>query len=174
MLEVLDSILGILKLLMIPSFIVGGIGVFFGIYARSETNKTKRKPWKIAKILIGQLAVVFILSYGILWIINIESRNELKSLLNEKNIKITVNGENINTEYSLQIIAELNKIKSYSGHHSHPEKEFEIGILSGNTKMDLTIKKDSDIKNEYWVYWNKYSSTNLNEIGRVTTNIFEK
>ena len=71
------------------------------------------------------------------------------------------------------IINELNKIKSYSGHGSHPEKKIKIEIISESAKMELTLNQDSDIKNEYWIYWNKYSSTSLNEIGRITTNVFK-
>ena len=165
--EILDSILEFLILLTIPSFIIGAIGVGFGIYAGSKSKDERKKPMKWTKILFGQLIVILLLSNGISWIIRFQTTAELKNLLNEKDLKIFVDGTSLSPSDTEKVISELKLIEPHIGRKSYELTDLKIRVSSKKANMDLELRRDKKIQNQYWIFWNKYVATSQHEIGKI-------
>jgi hypothetical protein len=71
------------------------------------------------------------------------------------------------------MIRELQKISTSLGHHSHPEKTIHVTIVSQGRTLRLSLGRDSDRSNEYWVFYPQYKHTARNELGRITTSVFD-
>lgn len=73
-----------------------------------------------------------------------------------------------------EIIQALSGINSAWAHHSHPTKRIIVEIRNGTNNFVLQLGRDSDRPQEYWVFLPLYSITDKNEIGRITTSLFDK
>lgn len=158
---------------MFLSFGLAVIGFFILLARQFSKKKTKSKYVKLAFIFIGQLAFTWIIFFGLMSKIQGNARDELKEFLSQSNLIVLVNGNVVDSDYSEKVIKELRKIRKFEPHHSSSKNAFEIRIISKKKTIDLSIEQDSDYKNEYWVYWDKYIVTKNNEIGRIRTDIFE-
>ncbi|MDT0622027.1 hypothetical protein [Croceitalea vernalis] len=159
---------------MIPSFVLGFIGAGFGIYAGSKSKDKRKKPMKFAKILFGQCMAILLLSNGISWTIRSHSRAELRNILNEKDLKIVVDGANLSLIDTQKVISELKSIEPHFGRKSYELTDFKIGVSSKSNSMKLMLRKDRKVKNRYWIFWNKYVATSQHEIGKIKSNTLSK
>jgi len=72
------------------------------------------------------------------------------------------------------MIDELKKMKYMLNHKTSPIGRLDMKIISiDNEEINLVIKHDSFIKNEYWMFYNYNNSLIGTEIARVRTNIFD-
>jgi len=71
------------------------------------------------------------------------------------------------------IVSALKQMSPVLGHHSHPTSNIQVEIQSANGTLDLELRRDSDNPQEYWVFYPKYLVTSNNEIGRITTPVFD-
>ena len=67
----------------------------------------------------------------------------------------------------------LRSLRSVTAHHSHPSHSISIRIVCSSDHLDLTLSRDSSDPHEYWVFLPRYRVTSMNEIGRVSTEIFD-
>lgn len=51
------------------------------------------------------------------------------------------------------------------------DKKNELVLIADKDTLSLLLRLDSQIDNEYWIFYEKYKTTSLNEIGRIRTNI---
>jgi hypothetical protein len=84
--------------------------------------------------------------------------------------RILVNGKA--TTNSHEILAILKTLDWAPAHHSSPTKRITVQI-SEHAPMTLELARDSSVPREYWVFYPKYYITRINEIGRVTTPLFD-
>ena len=75
--------------------------------------------------------------------------------------------------YGLQILNELKSIRIVMSHHSRTVRNIQLDIYSEIDTVKLTLRKDSDIETEYWVFWDKFYSTKNTDFGRIKTNILK-
>lgn len=169
MTEILDSFLSVFYYWMFPSFGLGIIGFGFLFYVKLAKPTKRKKPLITGIILLGQTILTWIIAFGSLFLVQDMARNELKDILSKSDLSIKINGELIENEYSTLIISELQSIADISAHHSHPTEITKIQIISNNETSILSLEKDSEIRTEYWIYWDKYKTTKSNEIGRIRT-----
>ena len=146
--------------IMLPSFILGIIGLLFYVY--SIQNK------KLIILFVFNWLIGFSLSLTFETLV----KKELISFLNQPNIEIKINGEKLVPEYSTRVVSELKEIKSLPGHHSSPKDEIELKIISDKDSMTLTIKQGSEKEYEFWVFSDKYNHTKENDIGKLKTLVF--
>jgi hypothetical protein len=73
-----------------------------------------------------------------------------------------------------RVVAALKAVAPQFGHHSHPTKRIRVDIQSDKGSLTLEFGRDSGYAQEYWVFYPKYSVTSNNEIGRVTTQVFDE
>ena len=59
-------------------------------------------------------------------------------------------------------------------HHSHPEHQIPVEIWRKQEVLRLTLGRDSDLTQEYWIFWTREAgNTNRLEIGRIQTSVFD-
>jgi hypothetical protein len=72
-----------------------------------------------------------------------------------------------------KIISALKEIEPYWAHHSHPTKRIRVDIRSDVRHLTLELGRDSGRPQEYWVFTPEHGVTSDNEIGRITTSVFD-
>jgi hypothetical protein len=73
-----------------------------------------------------------------------------------------------------QFLAALRTLSTLSAHHSHPTRRIHVRILDEQQELALELGRDSGRPQEYWVYRPDSRITNLNDIGRIVTPVFDK
>jgi hypothetical protein len=96
----------------------------------------------------------------------VEALNALRNL--SGNYKVNVNSEPAHDPD--KIVAALKEV----AHHSHPTKMIRVDVQSEKGSLTLELGRDSGYAQEYWVFYPKYRVTSNNEIGRVTTRVFDE
>ncbi|WP_243347795.1 hypothetical protein [Parabacteroides sp. FAFU027] len=163
-----DNIFSLWKWAIIPSFVLAIIG--FGImwYVRNYEVENGKKKMKIGVILFAQVFIVFASIFLLRWIIEIRVRDEIKELAN--NSKIEINSSSVNKEVCCQLTRDIQNIFDDLGNHSSPTDTFLITILSQKQTVSLRFCRDSENDSIYWIYWDKYKTTDDNCFGKVSTN----
>ena len=73
-----------------------------------------------------------------------------------------------------EIVSSLRRITTYSAHHTDPTTRIRVEIRdSESNSLVLVLGRDSGIPHEYWVFCPSGWITSNNEIGRVTTPLFD-
>ncbi len=72
------------------------------------------------------------------------------------------------------IISALKTTAPQLAQHSHPTKMIRVDIENERGTLTLQLGRDSGYAQEYWVFYPKYRITLNNEIGRVTTPVFDE
>ena len=166
-----DNLLSLWKWAIIPSFILAIIG--FGImwYVHNYEVENEKKKMKIGAILFAQVFIVFASIFLLRWIIEIRVRHEIKELANTSNQKIEINGSSaVNKEVCSQLTHDIQNIFDDLGNHSSPTDTFLITISSQRQTISLRFCRDSKNDSIYWIYWDKYKTTDDNCLGKVSTN----
>jgi hypothetical protein len=73
-----------------------------------------------------------------------------------------------------EVVSALKGIASYWAHHTHPTKRIRVYIHSDHGDLTLELRRDSGYPQEYWVFSPSHGVTSNNEIGRITTAVFDK
>ena len=73
-----------------------------------------------------------------------------------------------------RIISVLKTITPYWAHHSHPTKRIRVGVYTDRGNLILELRRDSGNPQEYWVFQPEYGVTSNNEIGRITSSVFDE
>jgi hypothetical protein len=175
LLSILDFLIQYLFPIPLLALLLGVITVII-LLVRKRPNNQMKSPKKIRVLAITSIAafvlptlLIFILSFPFISIV----RRELKSYLRELSPKasVIVNGEQVKNPHL--IIEELKKLKSFWAHHSHPEHYFRLEISDVNDGLTLYTARDSNRPNEYWIFYPGFDYSYSNEIGRITTSVFD-
>ena len=70
------------------------------------------------------------------------------------------------------VLATLRTVAPLMAHHSHPTSTVRIEVQTKGKSLNLQLGRDSGVSQEYWVFYPGYPVTALNEIGRITTPVF--
>ena len=127
-------------------------------------------PVKSVMFFVGPIILAIIIAQ----IVTSYGRYEVLSFLRELSgdYKIYVNAKP--SHQPQKIAAALKEVAPQWGHHSHPTKMIPVEIQSDNGSLTLELGRDSGYAQEYWVFYPKYGITSNNEIGRVTTSVFNE
>jgi hypothetical protein len=83
---------------------------------------------------------------------------------------VMVNGQIVMN--SQNVVSEVAKLTKTAAHHSHPTTRIRVDLIDADRRLTLELGRDSELPNEYWVFCPEYRFTKMNEIGRITTDIF--
>ncbi len=151
------------------SFGLAVIGFIILFYIRWFANKKFTRLSAIGAILFGQVFVV-----GIIWIF-INSTNQeddstkLKHFISSNTLTVKLNNKLLDSASSNDLLKHLITIRDVQAHHSHPVDTNKVELSTSQFTVNLSLGKDSEKSNEYWIYWIKNSSYYL--IGRVQINM---
>jgi hypothetical protein len=155
--------------------------VLLYIYRSTRTNEIGNVSFrlysKIARLLVvNTLASILLLIIGVggkmffIYTIKQEILASIHSFKMDKS-RIYVNNELVNDP--LNKLDAFRNIDNNNYHHSSPMQRFDVKIVNLNDSIIITLKRDSNIKNEYWLYDNRYELTQDHELGKIITNAFD-
>lgn len=151
------------------------IGFFLLLVSKSIDNFGS-KTEKIKLFGIAFFVQIFILG---IFMISLQSaikeniKTELLFILKDSNTTVIQSDLTFGTFSSSKLKTELQKIKNIEPHHSHPEKEMRLRILSKDKNFNIVISQDSNINNEFWVFTDLNNIDNKLEIGRINSTLFK-
>src|SRR5258707_1969189 len=162
----------------IPFIVLPFLLVNWGKYmkARSE-NKSRLAPvpviFPVKSVLFfaGSIIIVGTMAKLMTW----RSRAEPLDFLHKVsgNNKVYVNYQPAHD--ADRVLSALKQIApQLIGHHSHPTRRIRVDIQSEQGSLPLELGRDSGYAQEYWVFYPKYRVTSENEIGRITTPVFDE
>jgi len=83
---------------------------------------------------------------------------------------VMVNGQTVQNPQD--VISEVAKLTKLDAHHSHPTIRIHVDIINEDRRLRLELGRDSELPTEYWIFCPDYRFTKMNEIGRITTDVF--
>ncbi len=101
------------------------------------------------------------------------SRRQMLKFIQTLSEPYTVYVNNQPAPHPDRVIAALKAVAPQLASHSHSTTRIRIDIQSQNGNITLELGRDSAISQEYWVFYPKYQITSNNEIGRITTPVFD-
>jgi len=127
-------------------------------------------PLKSVFFFVGPI----IIAIAIAEIMASRSRAEALGFLRDLsgNYKVYINSQPSHSPD--KIVSALKATALQPAHHSHPTKMIRVDIESEQGNLTLELGRDSGYAREYWVFYPKYRLTSNNEIGRVTTPVFDE
>ena len=90
----------------------------------------------------------------------------------DSELVVTVNGQLWPRNNA--VLAAIRGVHARAAHHSGPDHEIHVVIRGERGELQLTLARDSDVRQEYWVFWTlQEGGPNRLEIGRIETSIFD-
>ncbi|MEJ5105064.1 hypothetical protein [Chryseobacterium sp. MYb328] len=98
-------------------------------------------------------------------------QNEFIETIKKSNTEMTQSDYTFGIFDNQVLKTELLKIKDIQPHHSGTSRIMKVRMKTGNEISNIRIEQDSQNKNEFWVFWDKYWFGNEDEeIGRFYSN----
>ena len=166
----------ILDRLIIPLFIVAFIAmisIIINLVRCLRKNSFDEMPILAMTFSIGFFIIPIMSSFIISLIMTGLSHQEFSSFIGNIDKEYSIQINNKTVQNPKKFLNELTKMSFIPAHHSYPIKKFKFKIKDKDGELELSIGQDSQIKNEYWIFYPKYRHTGANELGRIRTNIFE-
>lgn len=177
MIDIISSIerfFGFISVFLFLSLIVGAIFIYDDFEKRLFRIKYKNLNWnqKFRRIYLSIIIFVFFLTYILGSLKQNLILKRLKSLV-ENTVsnkgELYINGEKCK---NIKIIKELINFKDFNYHNSHGKYKIKIEFKCKNDTLKYYIYRDSQIKNEYWVYYYEDRGNMDNMIGKLKTELF--
>ncbi len=161
---------GILDRLNFIEHFVVAILLFSQMINIFRINKIKTDPVRKRKAqLFAIFSVLFFVHYAVLSItIDYKARAEIRYLLSQVNVEQTIirfNGIEVTEKEKEDIVANLKQIKPQGSNRNAGHNETKCEILYEGQIMNLILEQDSNVQNQFWVYYPKYRLTTRNSIG---------
>lgn len=126
-------------------------------------------PYKSVLGFVAPIITIFLLSA----IMTRNVKADVIQFLSDAKDGFVVKVENTIVADPQPVIEQLRQISSYAAHHTHPNRVIHIVIEAKGRTLALNLGRDSARENEYWVFYPGYRHTSMNEIGRITTQLFD-
>lgn len=138
-------------------------------------DKTKRselcKFYKMKGVvsLLISVAIVFVITQVVKSIVRSYVFAFLVSLPFQ--YKVYVNGKL--THRPEKIVSILKAMTSFRAQHSYPTKPIFIKVQANHKSLELELRRDSSIHQEYWVFFPGNKITSIDQIGQINTSVFD-
>ena len=145
-------------------------------YAKGRSNQTG-SPGKIEGIPLKStlfFVIPILIAIAIAQFTTSFSRDEVLQFMQNLSGSYTVYVNNQPARDPDKVIAAVKKVDTQLAHHSHPTERIRVEIKAAQGDLVLELGRDSESPQEYWVYYPKYGITSNNEIGRITTPVFDE
>ena len=170
-LDVLANILFVVPFIVLPFLLVNWVR-YVKVGAENKSTfapRPVRFPLMSVLLFVGPIIMVSVISE----IMASRSRAEALSFLGgwSRNHTVYVNSQP--SQDADRVVKALKEVAPQPAHHSHPTKRIRVEIESKDGNLILELGRDSSYGQEYWVFYPKYRATSENEIGRITTPVFD-
>jgi hypothetical protein len=142
--------------------------------ARAENRSNRvsvpaKVPVKSVLFFVAPIIVAIVIAQIVAARSRVEALNFLRNV--SGNYKVYVNSHPARDPG--RIVSALKTTAPQLAQHSHPTKMIRVDIETDKGTLTLRLGRDSGYALEYWVFYPKYRITSNNEIGRVTTPLFD-
>lgn len=165
MIETLENIDYFLVKLLPYSLGTAFIGFLIAIVANFFNHSVTRI---FGLILLVQVFIFVIILIMLQNIIITKIRKEVSDILSNPQTQIILSKNDFEI-LPTNLKMELLKIEDIATNHSHPENEKSIEVISNNTIFKIYIAEDSNIKNQFWIFTDKYAFSRDVEIGKINS-----
>ena len=100
------------------------------------------------------------------------SQFQVQQLLKKQSSGATVSINGQPAKNAEEVINTLKGLRDVPAHHSSPTRRISVDAR-GTHPITLELGRDSSNPREYWVFYPKHLVTRDNEIGRITTPLFD-
>jgi hypothetical protein len=70
-----------------------------------------------------------------------------------------------------RLFSALRQIKPHNYHHSHPTTAYRIQLQTAEGPLELLLRRDSTVRNEYWVFYSGFDDAN--DIGTIVSDALD-
>jgi hypothetical protein len=112
----------------------------------------------------GFLAIVLSLCGAMVFLTH-AAVDELRPRLNAQVTEMAVNGR-LAPEPE-RLLGALRLIQPHNYHHSHPTTAYRVQLQTSEGSLELLLRRDSTVPNEYWVYYPGFDTAD--DIGTIVT-----
>lgn len=170
--KVFDTILQYFFYFSFISFSGAIVGIICLIKQKKSDNKEDANQYlKIAKVLIIQLVIYFIILFSTNTLFNHIVKHNFIETLESNSIIIKINNSIIDTTFQNKLLVELKNIRNISTSHSGPQERIKIEVIANLKSTKLELGRDSNTPDLYWVFVTNYETTTNNDIGLIKTNL---
>ncbi|GAA4162977.1 hypothetical protein GCM10022217_31320 [Chryseobacterium ginsenosidimutans] len=169
MIEILENIYYFLAKILPYSFGTMFIGFLIAFVANSI------KKSKVQNIGIALLVQGFVLAFIMIVLQTVilkKIKDEVLEILSDLKTQLIVSRNDFEI-LPHDLKKELLKIQDIPTNHSHPEDEKTIEVISPKGIFKITIARDSNNKNQFWIFTDKYEFSKKSEIGKVNSNLIK-
>jgi hypothetical protein len=138
-----------------------------GVWRRSQ-GAPPRQPPLFVWAGLGFLTIVLSLC-GAAVFLSHAAIDELRPRLNAPVREVVVNGRPAPDPERL--LSALRQITSHNYRHSHPTKSYRVRLQTSEGPLELLLRRDSAVANEYWVYYPGFDTAD--DIGTVVTDALD-
>ena len=160
MIALLDRAYGLLVLSASASIVVS---FCYGVYLTAK-KRTATVFWLILAIALFNLCI-----HAVLFLIKDAARAEVRVAVNDiRNGKgqLFIDGKPV--QHFQSYLKALEELQISAGSHSSTILPcIAVAFRTTHDTVTVELKRDSDRKDEYWVFYPKYKTTTLNRIGKV-------
>lgn len=138
-------------------------------FVSSKTIPSKSKLFLPLIVTLTMLILLLMFS-GIL---KYQTRNyvvEIASKCKNDNCEMHVDGVGF-TGNKNGLLDDILRLKSHEYHNSHPEEIRTVSLIFGLDRVEISLARDSQYKDEYWVYYPKFYYTRNNDVGTIQTKL---
>ena len=164
--------IGLLPFIAVPFFIMGQFR-----YVRDQRKWDNGQISEVPKYPLKSIVVFAVLILSMFFIADLFKREAILRTKDffEKltpNVAVLIDGKpSLNSK---EIIYELSKVRGSQAHHSHPTSTLHVLLQDHDESFMLWLGRDSQNPKEYWVFYPDFKATTMNEIGRITTGVFDQ
>lgn len=102
------------------------------------------------------------------------ARITIRQLLDAPDAEFVVLVNGRSAPDSSAVLAAIRGVHLRMAHHTHPDHEIPVVIRRKQDALELTLRRDSGLAHEYWVFWTRErGDANRLEIGRLETSVFD-
>jgi hypothetical protein len=124
--------------------------------------------------LVAVLACGIILLVGYRHVQEGRARSRVLNVLEAPDSDFVVTVDGRVWPHNNGVLAAIRGVRSRAAHHSAPDHAIYVVIRGKRGDLELTLARDSDVPEEYWVFWtSQEGDQNRLEIGRIETRIFD-
>jgi len=170
-----DTIIHYLFLIPIVALILGAVVLTKSLFGKWwKSDRKAPTVWKnVGYAAIAAFILPLIISFILSFTVEIIVRHEVKTWLENVSDDAIVSINNEVIQKPLTVIEELRKLAAMPAHHSYATKRIRVAITDNDQGLVIDLGRDSQLPQEYWVFYLGYRHTKVNEIGRITTSLFE-
>ena len=146
--------------------------IAFGAAVCSERRRPLGAPQHVSRLFAraatGFLIIVLSLCAASVFLTR-AALDEVRPRLNAAMTEIRVDGSPAPDPERL--LEALRQIRSRSYHHSHPTTTHRIELQTAEGPLELLLRRDSTVPNEYWVFYSGFEKAD--DIGTVVTDLLD-